>query len=204
MCFCQNGDAKCDTTPCPELKCAEGTKVKVPGECCPICAIYKTSQESNISVPKGCTFGGKFYIAGSKFHPFLVPNGFDLCTECYCDPILLEVKCTRIGNEKTCCTKCSTTQQAQIDSENGTYVSDNSHVEQPLNGIQKKVTPHKKPVEKAAGDCANLADPLYPHKNGSKYHPHIASLGEYKCVTCRCEVNIKYNYHSFRTSYTII
>lgn len=186
MCFCQNGNAKCDTTPCPELKCTEGIKVKVQGECCPICTSSKISQESNISVPKGCTFGGKFYMAGSKFHPFLVPNGFDLCTECYCDPVLLEVKCTRVGNEKTCCTNCGN-RQAEIDSENGTYVNDNSHVEIPLNK-GKKIVQQKKPVEKLPGDCVNLADPLYPHRNGSKYHPYIASLGEYKCVTCRCEV----------------
>lgn len=53
------------------------------------------TQESNTSTTRGCYLGKQFHSMGSKWHPFLVPNGFDRCTECVCDPITLEVKCTR-------------------------------------------------------------------------------------------------------------
>lgn len=203
MCYCQGGNAKCDTTTCPELNCEDSTttKVKIPGECCPVCTSSKTAQESNKSVLKGCTFGGKFYTAGSKFYPFLMPNGFDFCTECYCDPNLLDIKCTRVGDEKKCCnTKCN--KQIPFDSENGTYVNDNGEIDvqqQYSHTTQKPIRTNlnnnhntsKKIAEQILkeGGCKNVYNPLYPYKNGSKYHPYIASLGEYKCVTCKCEVS---------------
>lgn len=191
MCYCQNGNAKCDTTTCPKLNCTEGTLRRSAGECCPVCSTSRAGQESNLSIPRGCTFGGNFYSAGSKFHPFLMPNGFDLCTECDCDPIKLEVKCTRVGDEKTCCSKCSDRHTA--DSENGTYVRDNESPSYVV--VPPRVTPKPKPSKQTAehilnnGGCINVYDTSDPHKNGAKFHPYIDSLGEYKCVTCKCEVS---------------
>ncbi|XP_017771665.1 PREDICTED: dorsal-ventral patterning protein Sog [Nicrophorus vespilloides] len=179
MCYCQNGNTKCDTSTCPELHCSNNMKIKNPGECCPICA---NSSAPRDIIPAGCTFGGKFYSSGSKFHPFLIPNGFDHCTECACEEA--EVKCTRKGNEKQCCRNCET--EAMRASENGTYLGDGSRTLLP--DIVKPVKP-KKNVQQILldGGCKNPADALSPFENGQKYHPFIATLGEFKCVTCKCK-----------------
>ncbi|KAB0795027.1 hypothetical protein PPYR_11866 [Photinus pyralis] len=188
MCYCQNGNAKCDTSACPEIVCPTSFKIKVPGECCPICSNSTTSQESNTSAPRGCTFGGMFYTAGSRFHPFLIPNGFDLCTECHCDSTLLEVKCTRQSNEKKCCKHCVDTSKAMIDSENGTYVSDLSTTHVVVSKDAQSIVSYKTPQQVLSeGGCKNPSNPNKPYENGQKYHPWIASLGEYKCVTCKCK-----------------
>lgn len=153
---------------------------KLPNECCPICTREnQLNEEGVLNVPKKCNFGNKIYTAGVKFHPFLIQTGFDLCTECICDPNTLEVKCTRTPNEKIC------TSKAMKDSDNGTLISDDSPntVE-----IYKK----KKPAKSAEqilieGGCKNPYNPMKPYENGQKFHPYIDSLGEYKCVTCRCK-----------------
>jgi len=55
--------------PCPE------------GECCPICA--------NATAPSSggyCSFGvdAQRYSAGSRWHPYVPPHGFDRCATCEC------------------------------------------------------------------------------------------------------------------------
>lgn len=186
MCFCQDGSTKCDTMTCPDVDCPHERKVKLPGECCSVCCNSSTCPESNTSIPKGCTFGAKFYSAGSKFHPFLIPSGFDLCTECMCDPLLLEVKCSRKENGQFC------NRDALKVSENYTYVND--PVQYSGNEITfKPPVPTKSPEQiLEAGGCKNPFNPNSPYKNGTEYHPIIASLGEYKCVACICRVCLRF------------
>ena len=39
----------------------------------------------NVTTTEGCTLAGQFHIAGSSWHPYLPPNGFDTCALCSCD-----------------------------------------------------------------------------------------------------------------------
>ena len=39
----------------------------------------------NITTTKGCTLAGQFHLAGSSWHPYLPPSGFDTCALCTCD-----------------------------------------------------------------------------------------------------------------------
>jgi chordin len=182
MCFCQNGVNKCFTMECPEVICPAPYKlIKFPGECCPICGNSTSLIETNRNVPQKCIFNGQPYSPGSKFHPFLIPNGFDSCTVCTCNPVYLEIKCTRISNGKECCKNC-------VDySMNGTFPGDD---EVPLLAgiVPRKEIPNKSAKQiLAEGGCQNLYDLKRPYANGTEYHPSIDSLGEYKCVTCKCE-----------------
>ncbi|XP_018326831.1 dorsal-ventral patterning protein Sog [Agrilus planipennis] len=189
MCFCQNGNPKCDTMSCPKVPCSGNQRTKEPGECCPVC-LNSSYLSSELSGTKKCSFGGKFYSPGSYFHPFLIPSGFDLCTDCYCDPGTFEVKCTRQNNDKLCCKNCPVT-KAFVDSENETYVNDPSSPNV-IYSFLKPVTSTRSPQEiLAAGGCKNFENPSQPYENGQKFHPWIASLGEYKCVTCKCKVSTK-------------
>jgi hypothetical protein len=43
------------------------------------------TQESNTSITRGCFLAGQFYPAGKSWHPYLPPNGFELCAVCTCD-----------------------------------------------------------------------------------------------------------------------
>lgn len=188
MCFCQNGKEKCDTMICPEPGCPEHMRVKEEGECCPTCPtmlnITKNElQKSNLL--NKCLFNGKSYSRGSKFYPFLIPNGFDLCTECFCDPIYLEIKCVRLTNEKNCCRNC---QKGEFNMEN--YPADELPARRPTIAHKKEVS---KSVDQilSEGGCRNLMNPQSPYENGSEYHPFLDSLGEYKCVNCKCTNGIQ-------------
>lgn len=172
---------RCEVAQCPELHCPHHLNLhyKPPGECCSICANRTFIQESTSGgYSRGCTFGGKNHTAGSRFYPFLIPSGFDLCTECYCDPDQLEVKCSRKPSEKGCVSK------GLNDSENGTLLRD----ELP-NTVDYDI-PYSKRVL-ASGGCKNPHNKFRPYENGQKYHPYIESLGEYKCVTCKCKVSVQ-------------
>lgn len=79
----------------------------------------KNFQETN-STQRGCHLGEQFHSAGSSWHPYLPPNGFDTCAVCTCDPITLEINCPRVQcpslncsekiayrpDKKACCKKC--------------------------------------------------------------------------------------------------
>lgn len=76
--------------------------------------------ETNTSVSRGCKLGDQFYNAGSSWHPYLPPNGYDTCTVCTCDINTLEIKCPRTHcpaldcperlayrpDKKACCKVC--------------------------------------------------------------------------------------------------
>lgn len=183
MCFCQNGVDKCFTMKCPEITCPDHLKLtKVPGECCPICSNFSAVESNSRNAPQKCIFNGKPYSPGSKFHPFLIPNGFDSCTLCTCDPIYSEIKCTRLTNEKGCCKNCHLNHL----NANETYHADDSSALL----ISNKEVAAKTPQQiLAEGGCTNLYNSKKPYVNGSEYHPSIESLGEYKCVTCKCQVS---------------
>ncbi|CAH1993223.1 unnamed protein product [Acanthoscelides obtectus] len=179
MCFCQNGVPKCDYMTCPELNCPNNNKTHVIGECCPVCGGKDLANDSNHK----CFFNGRTYSPGSKFHPFLIPIGFDLCTECTCDPKYFEIKCNRLNDNEKSCTK----HKAPINI-NDQLVEDERHL------IHNSFVPPRKEVPTKPADliikeggCRNLNNPLKPYQNGSSYHPFIGSLGEYKCVTCKCQ-----------------
>lgn len=185
MCFCQNGFSKCDLMTCPELNCPNETRT-VSGECCPVCG---TKELLNVS--KTCLLNGIPHSPGSKFHPFLIPNGFDLCTECICDPVDLEIKCSRLNDNEKSCSRYKTPNNV-----NDLLIEDDS-VDIPT--IPKEeVHPSPELILKEGG-CTNLHNRNKPHINGSSYHPFIDSLGEYKCVTCKCLVSTrKYDYSLYR------
>lgn len=115
----------------------------------------------------------------------MIPHGFDMCTECMCDPSSLEMRCTRQENDRLCGKEAKSIKI----SENYTYIND--PIPADVNEITVRPTPVTKSPEMilAAGGCKNLVNPGRPYENGSEYHPYIASLGEYKCVTCTCEVS---------------
>lgn len=115
-----------------------------------------------------------------------------MCTECYCKPDDFEIRCKRNDNEKTCCKNC----KKSFDTNDP--FSDGTEPEAANNGqsVKHHGSEYSKKKDVAAakileeGGCKNPANPKKPFPNKSEYHPFIDSLGEYKCVTCKCEVNI--------------
>lgn len=180
MCFCQNGASKCFSMKCPAINCPSNFQLReIPGECCPICT--NTTQllgESNTNVPQKCILNGQLYSPGSKFHPFLFPKGFDSCTVCTCDPIYLKIKCTRISTKKECCPDCP----------DHDMHADAAYPRTTNLGPKKELPTKSVSQILEEGGCTNAYDAKKPHVNGTEYHPFIDSLGEYKCVTCKCEV----------------
>lgn len=82
--------------------------------------IGKHTETNNNTLPRGCKLGETFHKAGSSWHPYLPPNGFDTCAVCTCDASTLEVSCPRTQcpplnckesvayrpDKKACCKKC--------------------------------------------------------------------------------------------------
>ncbi|CAH0554512.1 unnamed protein product [Brassicogethes aeneus] len=167
-CFCQNGLAKCDTMTCPDLKCPSGEKIKVEGECCPVCSEYVENTNK-------CSLNGISYSAGAKFNPFLIPNGFDRCTECTCDPATLNIKCQRLSEKS-----CSNANQEEAEQQN-----DDLPAKRQEKFERRDMEEAKKILEN--GGCRNVNRPDKPYTNNSEFHPFIDTLGYYKCVTCKCQ-----------------
>ncbi|XP_028129016.2 dorsal-ventral patterning protein Sog [Diabrotica virgifera virgifera] len=170
MCFCQDGQPTCDVMNCPDIKCPH-KNFTTPGECCSICG-----EPAILMSTKKCIFNGRTYSPGSKFHPFLIPIGFDDCTVCTCDPIDLEIKCKRIDSNTDKCGKGAATTPDTISDDNiGNWP------------IQRKEEVSNSELILKEGGCRNRMNPERPYRNQSTYHPYISSLGEYKCVTCKCQ-----------------
>lgn len=96
--FAQRGRIRCHDMVCPALSCLDS--ITVPGQCCPSCVgdVPAFSSSLNDSVSKNeCYFDGdkKKHLAGTKWHPYLPPFGFDLCSLCTCIPDSLEIECKR-------------------------------------------------------------------------------------------------------------
>lgn len=119
MCSCVEGSARCEPIKCPILNCPTANIVQPhDDECCPVCAMNDTIATKEKRV---CEFGGQFYSAGSSWHPYLPPNGFDTCTVCTCNAKTLAIQCPRIQcpplncsesqayrpDPKACCRVCS-------------------------------------------------------------------------------------------------
>ncbi|KAG5896867.1 hypothetical protein JTB14_017681 [Gonioctena quinquepunctata] len=173
MCFCEDGSPKCDFMTCPKLDCPYKNTTHTIDECCPVCA-------NSLLAKAKCLFNGRTYTVGSKFHPFLIPTGFDTCTECSCSPKTLEIECKRLEeNDKNCCKQGK---HSSTPNDDGI-----SFAEQTFHKKQKNEKTGKSPaLILKEGGCRNQNDEENPYINGSKFHPYIATLGEYKCVTCTC------------------
>lgn len=140
VCSCAHGNARCEPIKCPPLKCRKEDIRQRQGDCCPVCMrklrftskslkeiknivnflAQKHYHETNTSISRGCKLGDQFHTAGSSWHPYLPPNGYDTCTVCTCDIITLEIRCPRTQcpplncsekiayrpDKKACCKVC--------------------------------------------------------------------------------------------------
>jgi chordin len=185
MCNCHQNLVKCDTVPCPQLTCISKT---VPGECCPTCTNASATQESNTSITRGCILAGQFYPAGKSWHPYLPPNGFELCTVCSCDANTLEVRCPRVQcpsltcsereafrpDKKACCKQCP-----PVTLEDGQLAMDQQNASGTLT--------HRSDKDILASGGCNYHATGEIFENGHEWHPKVHSHGEVKCVICRCK-----------------
>ncbi|XP_054164393.1 dorsal-ventral patterning protein Sog-like isoform X2 [Oppia nitens] len=190
MCFCQRGRVKCEQEVCPELNCTNQTSIA--GSCCPVCSNQLDTVSNNQSTTtKGCYLDGdkKFHLAGSKWHPYLPPFGFDKCSLCTCLAESLTIQCERNivcpaltcpeqeayrENPMDCCKRCP----------NALPVKSIVSVDQL--GDQRSIggglkSPHEL---MALGGC-KFRGRVYP--NGDEWHPTVQPFGEVKCVKCRCK-----------------
>ncbi|XP_034941805.1 dorsal-ventral patterning protein Sog isoform X2 [Chelonus insularis] len=224
MCHCHRGVAKCDSVPCPPLSCPINQRVKPPvGHCCLICAgpqlgdnfttstanpvtstvssMPKNNNESNnLLVARGCILAGQFHPAGSAWHPYLPPSGFDTCAICTCDPISLEVQCPRVQcpaldcdektavrpDKKACCKQCPVVSVIPISGTQGPAVNSDPSLPQDQASGTHSLIPKRTPEDILAnGGCRYPVGG--PYENGKDWHPKIHSHGEIKCVKCRCK-----------------
>lgn len=198
MCSCHRTRVQCDAVVCPPLSCASPAPA-APGQCCGNCAAVHAAPEvpaapvvPPVAAPLGCKLGGHFHAAGTSWHPYVPPNGFDTCAVCTCNATTLETRCERTqcpplacdeheavrAEPRACCKQCpakTATSAAPADAAGATPP--------PLQAEQ--AAPKTTEEILADGGCKN---PLgKPHLNGDEWHPRISSHGEYKCVKCRCK-----------------
>lgn len=146
---------------------------------------------------RGCNLGDHFYPVGYSWHPYLPPNGFDTCAICTCDFMSLKVNCRKTScppltcsedvayrpSKKSCCKKCPDVEVKPTQTPRVHQISD---------GVMKDQAPAANATLNnqeilAKGGC-KISAQIYV--NGHEWHPTIASLGEQKCIKCRCKVNI--------------
>ncbi|KAM0726218.1 Dorsal-ventral patterning protein Sog [Formica fusca] len=199
MCHCYRGLARCDAMPCPTVSCPLGKQLKQPlsGHCCPICvalATVETNTTIKSNMTRGCTLAGQYHLAGSSWHPYLPPVGFDICAICVCDAVTLEVKCPRVQcpplecdekiafrpDKKACCRQCPvTTPRSNITT---TTLSDVAHLP------RDQALPSTRRTTEEILSSGGCKYPLGgPYENGVEWHPRVHSHGEMKCVKCRCK-----------------
>ncbi|XP_042225564.1 dorsal-ventral patterning protein Sog-like isoform X1 [Homarus americanus] len=202
MCMCTRGKIKCQDVICHRLDC-EGAYTP-PNQCCQVCP-GETGPNDVAEESKMCELNDQKHLLGSKWHPFLTPKGFDKCVTCTCllhssgRPV---VNCSRFpcpplpcGPDEmepqpdSCCAKCRTprpeapqpTAQPGMVNE-GELVTEEEH----------------RNIILGRGGC--LLNNRLLYENGAEWHPRVASIGYYKCVTCKCkDSNITCAYHQCPT-----
>ncbi|XP_046389733.1 dorsal-ventral patterning protein Sog [Ischnura elegans] len=182
MCSCHHRQVKCEPVLCPPTSCPRGvTAVNKSGDCCPSCSNSTGSHESNTSETRGCYLAKQFYKAGTSWHPYVPPFGFDTCAVCTCDIQTLEIRCPRMQcpplscpekeairpNKKACCKECPPT------------------VPHDTNQLKDQGNPRSEEDILAAGGCKFTVGG--PFENGREWHPRIHPHGEEKCIKCRCK-----------------
>ncbi|XP_069192318.1 dorsal-ventral patterning protein Sog isoform X2 [Procambarus clarkii] len=186
MCMCRRGKITCQDVVCLELDC-DGAYTP-PNQCCQVCPGGSDVAEEK----KMCELNNQKHLVGSKWHPFLPPEGFDKCVSCACElnssaqPV---VNCHRSPcpllscdvddmeqQPDSCCAKCRATRPevalptAQPGMVNeGDLLTEEEH----RNNILSR------------GGC--LRNNRVVYENGAEWHPRVASIGFYKCVTCKCK-----------------
>ncbi|KAF7491970.1 Chordin [Sarcoptes scabiei] len=182
MCFCQRGRVKCESEICLKLKCRE--KIRIPGQCCPICKNKLNAQALHRN--QSCYFEGdkKYHLIGSRWHPYIPPFGFDRCTVCTCSEGS-KIKCKRNEcpalpcaerdsyreNPMDCCKKCrgQTRSMMSFDPETmNDQASNDDNIEQTLMN----------------GNC-RFRGRIY--SNGDEWNPSIDPYGEINCIRCTCK-----------------
>lgn len=199
MCHCYRGFAQCDTVPCPTISCGSGKQLRQPptGHCCPICADPMTAETNATTknATRGCTLAGQYHLAGSSWHPYLPPAGFDTCAVCTCDAVTLEVKCPLVQcppldcdgkvafrpDKKACCRQCPATTPRS--NETTTASSDPAR----LLTMRDQALPSTRRTAQQILDSGGCKYPTGPYENGMEWHPRVHSHGEVKCVKCRCK-----------------
>lgn len=143
---------------------------------------------------RGCNLGEHFYPVGYSWHPYLPPNGFDTCAICSCDVMSLKVSCRKTTcppltcsedvayrpSKKSCCKKCP-----DVDTKNTPRVHQIGEGVMKDQASQTDATQNNQEIL-ANGGC-KMASSIY--LNGHEWHPTIGSLGEQKCIKCRCKVS---------------
>lgn len=191
MCSCHRARVQCDAVVCPPLRC-DSPAAPAPGQCCGHCAAAAAAPPAESAAPAGCKLGTQFHAAGTTWHPYVPPNGFDTCAVCTCNASTLETRCERTqcpplacaeheavrADPRACCKKCPAPKTAV-----SVPPAADGDTPPPLQAEQ--AAPKTMEEVLAEGGCKN---PLgKPHLNGDEWHPRISSHGEYKCVTCRCK-----------------
>ncbi|KYN31061.1 Dorsal-ventral patterning protein Sog [Trachymyrmex septentrionalis] len=199
MCHCYRGLAQCDTVPCPTVSCGLGKQLEQPptGHCCPICA-DPTSGETNATIKnnatRGCTLAGQYHLAGSSWHPYLPPAGFDTCAVCTCDAVTLEVKCPLVQcpplecdekiavrlDKKACCRQCPPSTSLS----NVTTTASSDTIRLPRDQALPSTRRTAEEILSSGGCKYPFGG---PYENGMEWHPRLHSHGEVKCVKCRCK-----------------
>ncbi|XP_058832695.1 dorsal-ventral patterning protein Sog [Topomyia yanbarensis] len=195
MCSCVHKRVKCEPIRCPPLKCRKEDIMQKKDDCCPTCAVSKYSDDTRLVVaPRGCKLGDQFYDAGTTWHPYLPPNGYDTCTVCTCDALSLEINCPRTQcpplncsekvayrpDKKACCKVCPQIKVRTTRPGNSDEMGDQGSSSGSLKSTQTIL---------ANGGCTYNAN-IY--ENGQEFHPILATHGEQKCVKCSCkDGNIK-------------
>ena len=103
LCYCEKGASRCDLQQCPVLRCKQ--QMSLNDECCPICkgifcslktfyfiftyslfiSLDNSINKLKVNEKVGCNLNSDtFYRAGSIWHPYIAPFGFDKCTVCSC------------------------------------------------------------------------------------------------------------------------
>ncbi|XP_053657899.1 dorsal-ventral patterning protein Sog [Anopheles marshallii] len=205
MCSCDHQQYKCEKMKCPQLRCRKEDIVQKKGECCPSCAAPKTAAGNGLPAPpvttvssgstsaqRGCNLGEAFHEAGTTWHPYLHPSGYDTCTICTCELFTLQVKCARAQcpplpcsdkvayrpDKKACCKVCPQVKEPKVPKKVGRQ---DVQYDEAGSAVGTLRSPQ---AILAAGGC-RYEENIY--ENGQEYHPILATHGEEKCIKCRCK-----------------